>query len=87
MSEHEDSVTMKKWAKKFETAAEADRNAQKDMKKVISAAMKDEVTHKNIVRELQAAKRSGDKPHTGEGYTDDGELITGFGDARPWERD
>lgn len=87
MSEGNDTATMQKWSKKFEKAAEADKDAQAKMKKVIAAAMKDEGTHKNIVRELQAARQGGGRPHTKEGYGDDGEVITGWNNARPWERD
>lgn len=87
MSNGRDEAAMKKWTRKFEKAAEADKDAQANMKKVLSAAMKDEGTHKNIVRELQAARNGGGRPHTREGYGDDGEVITGWNDARPWERD
>jgi hypothetical protein len=57
------------------------------MKKVIAAAMKDGSTHKNIARELLDARRGGKKMDAREGYGDDDEVITGYTNERPWERD
>lgn len=87
MSEENESYALKKWAKKFEKARQADTDAQANMKKVIAAAMRDETTHKNIDLELKAVRKGGGTPHTRVGYGDDGEVITGYGEARPWERD
>jgi hypothetical protein len=87
MSDEEGSALIRKWESKKERAEEADKKAHKDMKRVLSAAMKDDGTHKNIVNELKTARQSGIRLQTREGYGDDGDVITGFGDARPWDRD
>jgi len=82
-----DSATMNKWAKKFEKTKEDGENAHYKMKQVIAAAMKDEGTHKNIVRELRDASKGGYRINNREGYGDDGEVITGYDDDCPWKRD
>jgi len=50
--------------------------------------MKDPATHKNLSRELLAARQGGGGPQVArEGYGDDGEIFTGYNEDRPWERD
>jgi hypothetical protein len=77
---------MAKWGRKMERIEDEDRKAKRDMKKVIAAAMRDKDTHRNITNELVEA-RKGPKSVTREGYGDDGEIITGIDEDRPWERD
>lgn len=81
------SATIAKWTRKQERAEEGDRKAKEGMRNAVKRAMQDGGTHKNIARELLDARQGGGKPHNKEGYGDDGEIITGFGDDRPWERD
>jgi len=81
------SATIRKWEKKIAKDREAGENAPVNMKKVIAAAMKDEGTHKNIVRELRDASKGGYRINHREGYGDDGEVITGYDDDSPWKRD
>lgn len=81
------SVTIKRWEKKIEKMRDSGEKAQSDMKKVIAAAMRDDGTHTNIARELRDTTRAGYQIKPREGYGDDGEVITGFADDRPWTRD
>lgn len=80
------SATIAKWTRKMERREEDDRKATRDMKKVISAAMKDKSTHDNITNQLVDA-RKGPKAVHREGYGDDGEVITGEPEDSPWIRD
>ena len=82
------SATIAKWTRKQEKAEEGDRRAKAGMKDAVKKAMKDGATHKNIARELLDARQGDRKPHNRYGYgDDDGEVITGYGEDRPWERD
>ena len=79
-------ATMAKWGRKMERREEEDRKATEDMKKVISRAMKDEGTKRNITNQLVEA-RQGPAAKQREGYGDDGEIITGNPEDSPWTRD
>jgi len=87
MSEQDGSTTIRKWERKIEKARDADEKATKDMKKVLAAAMRDEGTKRNIISEMKGAAQSGTSLKSREGYGDDGEVITGYADSRPWERE
>jgi hypothetical protein len=80
------SATMAKWGRKMERLEDEDRKAKQNMKKVISAALKDSDTKRNITNQMVEA-RKGPAATNREGYGDDGEIITGNPDERPWERD
>jgi hypothetical protein len=80
------SATMAKWGRKMERMEDEDRKAKKDMKKVISAALKDVNTKRNLTNQMVEA-RKGPVAKNREGYGDDGEVITGNPDECPWERD
>ncbi len=82
----EGAATMAKWGRKMERLEDEDREAKRNMKKVIAAAMRDKDTRRNITNELVEA-RKGPKAVNREGYGDDGEIITGIDEDRPWERD
>jgi hypothetical protein len=79
-------ATMAKWGRKMERREEEDRKATQDMKKVISAAMKDPATKRNLTNQLVEA-RKGPAAVQREGFGDDGEIITGNPEDCPWERD
>ena len=88
------SATIAKWQRKMDRAEEGDRKAKTGMKEAIKEAMEDVDTHRNIARELTEARQGGRKAHTqmdkdsySEGYGNDGEIITGYGDDRPWDRE
>ena len=81
------SATIAKWQRKLDKLEEGDRKAKKGMKEAIKEAMEDGATHKNIARELLNARQGGKPAHNREGYGDDGEVITGYGDDRPWDRE
>ena len=49
-------------------------------------AMKDGSTHKNIATELLDARRGGSAIKHRENFGDDGEIITGYINDRPWDR-
>ena len=80
------SATMAKWGRKMERREEDDRKATQDMKKVISAAMKDNQTKRNITIQLAEA-RKGPAAVQREGFGDDDEIITGEPEDSPWTRD
>ncbi len=80
-------ATIAKWTRKKERMEDDDREARRDMKAAIKYAMKDEDTHRNIARELLRARQGGDTIKNQEGFGDDGEIITGYHEDRPWERD
>ncbi len=80
------SATMAKWGRKMERREEEDRKAKQDMKKVIAKAMRDKDTHRNITNQLVEARKGPAAIHR-EGFGDDGEVITGIDEDRPWERD
>jgi hypothetical protein len=82
----DDRATINKWTRKMERREDADRKATEDMKKVISSAMKNEDTKRNITNQLVEA-RKGPAAVQREGFGDDGEVITGNADECPWERD
>lgn len=82
----EGAATVSKWRRKMERLEDEDRTAKRDMKKVIAAAMRDPSTKRNITNELVEA-RKGPKAVNREGYGDDGDIITGINEDRPWERD
>jgi hypothetical protein len=79
-------ATIDKWTRKMERRAEEDRKATKDMKKVLSAAMRDVNTKRNITKELIEARKRPSAVHR-EGFGDDGEIITGNPEDCLWERD
>lgn len=81
------AATIAKWQRKMDRAEEGDRRAKEGMKSAIKLMMQNRDTHTNIDREMQEARQGGRKPHDKEGYGDDGEIITGFSDDRPWERE
>ncbi len=87
MSESDGRATIAKWTRKQERMEKEDKNASRDMKATIKEAMKDEETHRNIARELLNARRGGGGPKHHDGYGDDEEIITGYHEDRPWERD
>jgi len=81
-------ATLNKWQRKQERAEDGDKSAREKMKKAISGAMKDPVTHKNLSQELLRARQGGGGAvKNREGYGDDGEVFTGINEDRPWERD
>lgn len=79
-------ATIAKWTRKMERREEDDRKAKQNMKKVISAAMKDDDTKRNITNQIIEA-RKGPAAVQREGFGDDGEIITGKPEDSPWERD
>ena len=81
------AATIARFTRKVERAEEGDRKARAGMKDAVKQAMTDEDTHRNIARELLNARQGGKPAHNREGYGDDGEVITGFGDDRPWDRE
>ncbi len=81
------SAIIAKWTRKQERAEEGDRKAQEGMKDAVKKAMQDATTHWNIANELLDARQGDRKPHNKYGYGDDGEIITGYSDDRPWDRD
>ncbi len=80
------SATMAKWGRKMERIEDEDRKAKQGMKKAIAEAMRNETTHRNITNELVEARKGPASKHR-EGFGDDGEIITGINEDRPWERD
>ena len=87
MSDAKDKTTIDKWQRKLATMEQESDKAVKNMKKAIAMSMKDRQTHENIAREMLDAKRGNKAPVFREGFGDDGEVYTGIGDDRPWERD
>ena len=83
----EGATTIAKWTRKQERAEDADRRGREGMKDAIKRAMKDSGTHKNIAQELLDARQGDRKPHDKYGYGEDNEVITGYVDDRPWNRD
>ncbi len=82
-----DDATITKWTKKKEKAEMEDRDAVRGMKDKLAEAMRDPDTHRNIAQELLNARRGGAKSQHREGFGDDGEIITGWYEDRPWERE
>lgn len=87
MSESDGRATIAKWTRKQERAEDDDRKAHSGMKEAIKDAMRGEDTHRNIARELLNARRGGATIKNREGYGDDDEVITGWNEERPWERE
>jgi len=83
------SATIKKYQRRQEKIEDADKAAKQNMKAVISKAMKDEGTHKNIARELLKARQGGGNSIKNRScWGDDGDdEFTGIHEERPWERD
>ncbi len=81
------SATIAKWQRKLERLEDGDRKAKKGMKEAIKEAMQEEDTHRNIARELLNARQGGTPIKERAAYGDDGEVITGYSDDRPWERE
>jgi hypothetical protein len=80
-------ATMAKWGRKMERREDEDRKAKQNMKKVISAAMKDSGTKRNITNQMVEARKGPAAKHR-EGFGDDGEIFTGLDpEDQPWERD
>jgi hypothetical protein len=79
-------ATIAKWTRKMERREDEERKATKDMKKVISSAMKDQNTKRNITNQMVEARKGPAAKHR-EGFGDDGEIITGNPEDCPWERD
>ncbi len=67
-------------------AKDKDKAASEGMKDAIKEAMKDGSTHKNIATELLDARRGGSAIKHRENFGDDGEIITGYINDRPWDR-
>ncbi len=68
-------------------AREKDEEAVDGMKDAIKSAMRDDDTHRNISQELLDARRGDNSIKHRESFGDDGEIITGYHDERPWDRD
>jgi hypothetical protein len=71
----------------MERREDEDRKAKQNMKKIISAAMKDPDTHTNITNQLKRARLGGEPMKPREGFGDDGEVITGNPEDCPWLRE
>ncbi len=68
-------------------AKDKDKAALDGMKDAIKKAMQDGGTHKNIAQELLDSRRGGSSIKHRESFGDDGEIITGYIDDRPWDRE
>jgi U3 small nucleolar RNA-associated protein 14 len=71
----------------LDQAPDKHKSASRGLRNAIKEAMEDGNTHKNIANELLDARRGGSSLRHREAFGDDGEVITGYINDRPWDRD